>query len=64
MSANDSASLIDSPAAGSLGLHRALLYNDALGTTETFRPYAEPGADWWAEFAETMKAREAGSLAS
>ena len=64
MSANDSASLIDSPAAGSLGLHRALLYNDALGTTETFRPYAEPGVDWWAEFAETMKAREAGSLAS
>jgi len=28
-----------------LGLHRALLHNDALGTSETFRPYAEPG-EW------------------
>jgi len=43
MSANDSANLIDSPAASTLGLHRALLHNDALGTSETFRPYAEPG---------------------
>ena len=64
MSANDSANLIDSPAASSLGLHRALLYNEAMGVMETFRPYAEPGADWWAEFAEKMKAREEGSLAS
>jgi hypothetical protein len=45
MSANDSSALIDSPAAGKLGLHRALLYDEAMGTTETFRPYAriEPG---------------------
>jgi energy-coupling factor transporter ATP-binding protein EcfA2 len=49
MSANDSANLIDSPAAGNLGLHRALLYNEALGTLETFRPYAEPDAGWWEE---------------
>ena len=49
MSANDSANLIDSPAAGSLGLHRALLYNEALGSVETFRPYAEPDAGWWEE---------------
>jgi hypothetical protein len=47
MSANDSANLIDSPAAGSLGLHRALLYNEALGSVETFRPYAEPDPGWW-----------------
>jgi hypothetical protein len=46
MSANDSANLIDSPAASMLGLHRALLHNDALGTSETFRPYAEPEPDW------------------
>jgi hypothetical protein len=51
MSANDSANLIDSPAAGSLGLHRALLYNEALGSVETFRPYAEPDAGWWEESA-------------
>ncbi|MCW1886419.1 FtsK/SpoIIIE domain-containing protein [Luteolibacter flavescens] len=56
MSANDSANLIDSPAAGSLGLHRALLYNEAHGTTETFRPYADPEGDWWAKAAEQLKA--------
>jgi len=42
MSANDSASLIDSPRAGSLGLHRALFYNEHEGYLETFRPYALP----------------------
>jgi len=46
MSAGDSASLIDSPDAGTLGLHRALYYNDREGYTEIFRPYALPGGDW------------------
>jgi hypothetical protein len=46
MSASDSASLIDAPAASTLGLHRALLYNDREGSVETFRPYAQPGNDW------------------
>jgi hypothetical protein len=46
MSASDSASLIDSPAAATLGLHRALYYNDREGSVETFRPYAQPGGDW------------------
>jgi hypothetical protein len=46
MSASDSASLIDAPNAGTLGLHRALLYNDREGSLETFRPYALPGNDW------------------
>jgi hypothetical protein len=46
MSANDSASLIDSPRASSLGLHRALFYNEQQGLLETFRPYAMPDADW------------------
>jgi DNA segregation ATPase FtsK/SpoIIIE-like protein len=46
MSASDSASLIDSPDGGSLGLHRALYYNDREGYTEIFRPYARPGNDW------------------
>ncbi len=46
MSANDSASLIDSPKAGMLGLHRALYYNAQEGYLETFRPYALPGGDW------------------
>ncbi|MCH7228542.1 FtsK/SpoIIIE domain-containing protein [Haloferula sp. A504] len=40
MSANDSSAMIDSPAAGNLGLHRALLYDESQGTLETFRPYS------------------------
>ncbi len=47
MSANDSANLIDSPAATALGLHRALFFNEHLGTLETFRPYAMPDPDWF-----------------
>jgi len=46
MSANDSASLIDSPKAGNLGLHRAIFYNEQEGHMETFRPYALPDANW------------------
>ena len=46
MSANDSASLIDSPRASNLGLHRALFFNEREGTLETFRPYALPGTAW------------------
>ncbi|MFA7233956.1 MAG: FtsK/SpoIIIE domain-containing protein [Terrimicrobiaceae bacterium] len=46
MSANDSASLTDSPQAASLGLHRALFYNEREGHLETFRPYASPAPGW------------------
>jgi S-DNA-T family DNA segregation ATPase FtsK/SpoIIIE len=46
MSASDSASLIDSPAAATLGLNRALFYNDREGSLETFRPYAQPDGEW------------------
>ena len=46
MSANDSASLIDSPKASTLGLHRALFYNEQEGYLETFRPYALPDNEW------------------
>jgi hypothetical protein len=51
MSASDSASLIDAPAAATLGLHRALLYNDREGSLETFRPYAQPDGGWVEEVA-------------
>jgi hypothetical protein len=54
MSASDSASLIDDPAASALGLHRALFYNDQEGYLETFRPYALPGHDWLEEVAEQL----------
>jgi DNA segregation ATPase FtsK/SpoIIIE-like protein len=46
MSASDSASLMDSPRASSLGLHRAICYNAHDGTLETFRPYALPDQPW------------------
>ena len=49
MSANDSASLIDTPKAANLGLHRALFYNEQEGYLETFRPYALPGNAWLEE---------------
>ena len=57
MSASDSASLIDSPAGATLGLHRAVLYNDREGSLETFRPYAQPGGEWVAEVVQQMKSR-------
>jgi S-DNA-T family DNA segregation ATPase FtsK/SpoIIIE len=41
MSAADSSNLIDTPEASTLGLHRALLHNDNLGSTEIFRPYSQ-----------------------
>jgi hypothetical protein len=46
MSTNDSASLCDDPKASTLGLHRALLYNEQEGYLETFRPYALPAGEW------------------
>jgi hypothetical protein len=55
MSASDSASLIDAPNASTLGLHRALLYNDREGSIETFRPYALPGNEWIEEVAQQLK---------
>jgi DNA segregation ATPase FtsK/SpoIIIE, S-DNA-T family len=51
MSANDSASLIDNPKASTLGLHRALFFNEQEGYLETFRPYALPGNEWLEEVA-------------
>jgi hypothetical protein len=55
MSASDSASLIDSPDAATLGLHRALYYNDREGYTEMFRPYARPGNEWVEGAAKKLK---------
>jgi len=55
MSANDSASLIDSPKAGMLGLHRAILFNAQEGYLETFRPYALPSAEWVEEAGRNLQ---------
>ena len=61
MSAADSTSLIDSPAAALLGEHRAILYRDDLGTQTKFRPYGPPTAEWLAWAAEQLR-REAAEL--
>jgi len=55
MSANDSASLIESPAANDLGLHRAILFNGQQGWTETFRPYALPAEAWVEEASRNIR---------
>jgi hypothetical protein len=57
MSAADSASLIDAPDASTLGLHRAVLFNEREGSLETFRPYALPGGDWVEEVTGKLAAR-------
>jgi S-DNA-T family DNA segregation ATPase FtsK/SpoIIIE len=54
MSANDSASLIESPAANDLGLHRAILFNGQQGWMETFRPYALPDSAWLEEAGQRL----------
>ena len=46
MSANDSAALIDSTKASSIGMHRALFYSEQEGYLETFRPYHLPNDSW------------------
>ena len=55
MSANDSAALADTPKGSTLGMHRALLYNDQQGSLETFRPYALPDKGWLAEVGAKLK---------
>ncbi len=51
MSAEDSASLIDTPAAGKLGPHRAIFVSEEEARSEKFRPYHLPSAEWlaWAK---------------
>ena len=58
MSANDSASLIESPQANLLGLHRAILFNGQQGWMETFRPYALPDDEWLEEAGRRLADRK------
>ncbi len=57
MSANDSSTLIDSPAAGKLGEHRALFFSEEEGKLEKFRPYAFPDDEWLDHVRSRLKAR-------
>jgi hypothetical protein len=48
ISAGDSTSLIDTPAASLLGVYRAIFDDKGQGVTEKFRPYGLPTSDWLA----------------
>ncbi|NBP51986.1 MAG: hypothetical protein EBU70_12585 [Actinobacteria bacterium] len=58
MSVGDSSTLIDSPAASRLGMHRAILADDDAGTAEKFRPYAAPDAGYLRHVAGALRARQ------
>ena len=48
MNANDSSSLMDTPEASRLGVHRAFFYDEGQGRMEKFRPYGLPSTEWLA----------------
>jgi hypothetical protein len=58
MSANDSSSLIDSPAANRLGTHRALFASEEQGRLEKFRPYGRPTDEWLDRVGEQLRAKQ------
>jgi hypothetical protein len=57
MSGNDSSNLIDTPAAGKLGVNRALLYSEEQGQLEKFRPYGLAAEAWLARVKRQLDAR-------
>lgn len=57
MSATDSSTLMDSPAASKLGRHRALFLQEEQERPEKFRPYGWPPAGWFGEVCAALRAR-------
>lgn len=57
MSAADSSTLIDSPLASKLGLHRALFYTEERGQPEKFRPYGLPTEAWLGQVKDQLQRR-------
>ncbi|MCI0492476.1 MAG: cell division protein FtsK, partial [Planctomycetes bacterium] len=55
MSAADSSSLLDTPAATRLRQHRGLFASEDLGTLEKFRPYGRPTNEWLDEARRAMQ---------
>jgi DNA segregation ATPase FtsK/SpoIIIE, S-DNA-T family len=64
MSPNDSSTLIDSPLAGKLGLHRAYFHNEEEGRLEKFRPYGLPAEDWLAWYKAQLQGKQGAALGS
>jgi hypothetical protein len=63
MSVSDSSNLIDTPAAGKLGMHRALYYSEEEGRLEKFRPYGLPSAEWLEWVRQQLHGRTSTALA-
>jgi S-DNA-T family DNA segregation ATPase FtsK/SpoIIIE len=59
MSANDSSTLIDTPAGSKLGENRALYYSEEANRIEKFRPYGVPEAEWLDSVKKRFAARPA-----
>jgi hypothetical protein len=57
MSGEDSANLIDTPAASKLGPYRALFYSEEENRVEKFRPYGLPTTEWLTRVAEQLQLR-------
>ncbi len=57
MSATDSSTLMDSPAASKLGRNRALYLTEETERPEKFRPYGLPSPEWLARAIERLRAR-------
>jgi hypothetical protein len=57
MGVNDSSTLIDSPAASKLGLHRALYCSEEQGLVEKFRPYGMPEEKWLRDVKAALQKR-------
>jgi hypothetical protein len=58
MNGNDSSSLMDSPEATKLGVHRAFFYDEGQGLTEKFRPYGLPSNEFLARVKEQLHGRK------
>jgi DNA segregation ATPase FtsK/SpoIIIE, S-DNA-T family len=63
MNATDSSSLMESPDAARLGVHRAIFYDGGHGQMEKFRPYGLPSTAWLAEVQRQLF-RRAGAVPS
>ncbi len=57
MSAEDSSSLVDTPAASKLGPNRALFVSEDEGRMEKLRPYGIPPEEWLAWAGQQLRAR-------
>jgi len=64
MSANDSSTLIDTPAAAKLGMHRALLHSEEQGILEKFRPYRWPSESWLEQVRRQLHGADSDSAES